>query len=94
MILPSRIEERLSVLYPTRAIHSANCCKSFALGWVTVPMTHPLPQITVASLTVVLPPLNGFQQGSIGTLPRTFSERSHPTTESRSFWDALHFFAR
>nr|WP_231116753.1 hypothetical protein [Paenibacillus polymyxa] len=42
------------------------------LGLVTVPMTSLPPQHTVASLTVVLPPLNGFQQGSNGTSPRTF----------------------
>lgn len=35
-------------------------------------MTSLPPQHTIASQTVVLPPLNGFQQGSIGTSPRTF----------------------
>ncbi|MGG3471596.1 hypothetical protein ABES02_29535 [Neobacillus pocheonensis] len=35
-------------------------------------MTNPTPHFTAASQTVVLPSLNGFQQGSNGNLPRTF----------------------
>ncbi|MDQ0497251.1 hypothetical protein QOZ95_005470 [Paenibacillus brasilensis] len=55
------------------------------LGLVTVPMTSLPPQHTVASLTVVLPPLNSFQQGSFGTSPRTFSERSRLWMESHPY---------
>lgn len=66
----------------TRKNTSASCYKSFALGWVTVPMTHPLPQITAASQTVVFTPLNSFQQGSIVNSPRTISGRSFARMES------------
>jgi hypothetical protein len=51
-------------------------------GLATVPMAIPPPRFTAAPQTVVLPPLNGFQQGSIGNLLRTFRNGHYSDQES------------
>ena len=69
----------------SRVIVSATRFRAYcfdSLGLVTVPMTNLLPQQTIASQTVVLPPLNGFQQGSFGTLLRTIRNGHTPDQES------------
>lgn len=57
-------------------------------------MTNLSPRLTIASQTVVSSPLNGFQQGSIDVLLRTFRNGRIHLMESHQLRYSLRFALR
>ena len=80
MARPSRIGERLpGVVSATPHFYGSLTYEGHAPGLVTVPIDQSATTaFSATSQTVVYSPLNGFQQGSIESVPRTFRNGHGP----------------